>query len=424
MSRVTLVLALLLLGACTAEPVGVVRLALDAAALPDGVDRINLMLAGPGLAPRTVEVDPDTLAFEAEVTAGPARTLAVLAETDADGTWLPWYWGTTTFPIAPDEVRDVVVPAVPAAEIRPLVLLDGVPIAGAVVTTTLLDPDPDLPSSFEDASNDAGESARIVPAGRASFTATLQQGLGEWVSAAGAREIDLAQGDVVTVPLTLVSVEPAPVVARLELALGELHVGEAVDLIVRALDAEGRVVEDFAGTVVFEASDALALAVPAPYTFDPAVDRGEHVFAGGVQGLLALAGLVLHASVEGDPGVSGERVLDVLALDEIVGEAVRLVLEVLGDVHGGLLAAPVDLRVTALDEAGHVVTGYLGEVTFADSDRLLLAVPPDTVFTPEDMGVHHFVGGVQALLNLGLAVLRVRDVDDASLAGELQINIL
>jgi hypothetical protein len=410
--------------ACSAQPLGVARLSLGTASVPEGVDRLTLTLSAPDFAPRDVEVDLDTLSFDVEVPAGSARTLTVLGETDAGGVWLPWYWGTTSFTMAPGEITGVVVPAVPAARIHPLVLLDGAPAEGATVTTTLLESLADLPDEFEDPSATGEGPGRTLPVGRVALRAELQRGVAAWSTVAGGVEFDLRQGDVVTVPLVLEPRGQTPVVDHLELLLGEVRVGEAVDLVVRAVDAGGTSVESFDGVVELLSTDAGALSLPGPYAFEPEVDRGEHVFEGGAVGLAARAGIVVRATLQGDPSVSGERLVDVLAVDEVVGDAVRLVIEVLGEVHGGLLARPVDLRVTALDAAGRVATGYTGRVTFADSDRLLLAVPSDTTFTPGDAGVHRFEGGVLSLVNAGHASVRVRDADDAVVAGELAIDVL
>lgn len=120
---------------------------------------------------------------------------------------------------------------------------------------------------------------------------------------------------------------PIPLVPEvLDLQLGGriALLGAAVDISLRALDGDGRVVTDYSDEVVFEARvtaglgllglDDLQITVPGAYTFDPA-DQGSRVFTGGLQ-VVSLVGGLLGVAVHVEVTVT-DAALDLEATAEI-----------------------------------------------------------------------------------------------------------
>lgn len=117
---------------------------------------------------------------------------------------------------------------------------------------------------------------------------------------------------------------PPPIVAEaLELVLegGRALLGTALDISLRALDGDGRVVPDYAGEVrfAFRIVEVAGLGlgdveviVPGVYTFAPADDRGAHLFADGllVNALVQVLGL---ATVRVEVSVSDGEGLEATA---------------------------------------------------------------------------------------------------------------
>jgi len=415
--RRSLALCVMVTAACGGEDVGVVRLAIS----ESKVDASRVVVTAPDMLPVVLDFDPSSETFEGAVSAGESRTFTFFGEHGG----LPWYWGETTTDVTAGTVTDVSMDAWPAGRMFVQVSLPtGEGAVGAAVDLVRVAGDADAPalrSGITDATGGIGLWAPAAREGAASpFRWEPSASLGSLASAPLGFAIDLAQGAFVEIPTALV--DPAAP-ARIVLVVGSLVGGvapEATDLFVRVLDASGSPATDYAGTISFDGSDTALLGVPADYAFDPATDGGEHVFAGGLVALVASGAATLAVRDVDRPALSDERTVDILDAGTVVGDAVSLLLRVKG---GLVLGVASDVVVTALDASGRVATGYRGTVTFADSDVAALAVPPDQTFGPLDLGVRTIPAGVLPLLPVGTAILRVHDVDDATLAGALELPI-
>ena len=158
----------------------------------------------------------------------------------------------------------------------------------------------------------------------------------------------------------------------------EKAAGTAFNVTVTALDAGGRLANDFLGKVTFTSGDGQAV-LPAAYTFT-ATDQGVKTFTvtlktAGVQNLTARAG-----------GATGS--------DSVVitpAAASRLRVTPAGTATAG---SPFDVTVTALDPFGNVATSYLGTVHLSTDDvGTGVSLAADYTFTGADAGVHTFTGG-------------------------------
>ena len=104
--------------------------------------------------------------------------------------------------------------------------------------------------------------------------------------------------------------------------------------------------------------------------------------------------------------------IDIGAFEVQPGIAVELVLSTSASTIAG---APFAVTVTALDNYGHVASGYTGPVTFSSSDPYPGVLPADYTFTSDDGGTHTFAG--VTLFTAGSQTLTVQDSATAALAG-------
>jgi parallel beta-helix repeat protein len=84
---------------------------------------------------------------------------------------------------------------------------------------------------------------------------------------------------------------------------------------------------------------------------------------------------------------------------------------------------PFDLTVYALDDYGHVATGYRGTVTFTTTDPdPAVVLPVDYTFTADDAGVHTFAGGF-TLVTPGDQTIAATDTGADGLTGSATVTV-
>jgi uncharacterized delta-60 repeat protein len=157
-------------------------------------------------------------------------------------------------------------------------------------------------------------------------------------------------------------------------APAEVTAGQPFDVTVSAVDDNGNVVPDYAGTVTLSSSDPLAPAL------------GSHTFTTGDGGVYTFSGVQLFTagphSLFADDGILNSQAD--LTVDP--GLAVALVLSGPDQVSAGV-SFVVTLR--AYDAYGNVATGYRGSVSFVSTDPQA-QLPVDYAFTADDAGSHDF----------------------------------
>jgi uncharacterized delta-60 repeat protein len=154
----------------------------------------------------------------------------------------------------------------------------------------------------------------------------------------------------------------------------EVTAGQPFDVTVSAVDDNGNVVPDYAGTVTLSSTDPLAPAL------------GNHTFTTADGGVFTFSAVQLFTagpqSVSADDGnLSGQADLTVDP-----GLAVGLLLT--GPDHA-TAGVPLVVTVSAVDAWGNVATGYTGTVWLeaTDPDANL---PDSWEFTADDAGTHQF----------------------------------
>jgi hypothetical protein len=394
---------------CGAADVATVTLALSA---PPDVDAADLTVTGPGMNPVLAAVTLPDATFSLDVPAGPARRFELHARVAGAPRWL----GLATVDLAAG-AASLTIPAVPAGAAHGRVTLAGAGVPDAALTFAAVAPPADFPASYTAVADAAGDYALWLPAGAYTVTAGVAVGLVPPDRAS----LNVATGVDALFDVALAS---PGAVAALALEVPAVLLGgltpAATSFVVRALDAGGAPFAAYAGTVTFLGSDLGILGVPADYTFT-AADAGAHTF--DVTPLVPAGLGLLSVADVANPALAAAIV--VVIDDPLLpkGPAVELVLMAAGLV-GGLVPTPGTLTVAALDATGNLATGYLGTVTFADSDLLLLTVPGDYTFTAADGGSHVFPNALLPLIPVGSALVRAHDVVDPSIAGSLLVDIL
>ena len=146
--------------------------------------------------------------------------------------------------------------------------------------------------------------------------------------------------------------------------------GGSVDLVVTALDSSNTVVQNYAGTVHFTSTDALA-TLPSDYTF-VAGDTGTHTFTSGATLKTAGAQTVTATDIaNGSPtGTS-----NVVAVSAAAATHFAVVAPA-----GATAGTAFNFTVTARDTFGNTATGYTGIVHLTSSDGIA-ALPADGTLT-------------------------------------------
>jgi hypothetical protein len=174
-------------------------------------------------------------------------------------------------------------------------------------------------------------------------------------------------------PITQIVTASAATHFSLSAATGSTA-GQAVPVIVTALDAYNNPVAGYSGTVHFTSSDGQA-GLPADYTFMPS-DNGSHPF----NSTLKTAGAqTLTAYDLANPGVGGSATIQVVA-------AAATHLQLVAAQNTIYPNVPFAMIVTALDAYGNVAISYRGTIHFTSSDAQA-SVPADVTFTAAANGV-------------------------------------
>jgi sugar lactone lactonase YvrE len=195
--------------------------------------------------------------------------------------------------------------------------------------------------------------------------------------------------------------------------------GSAFAVTVRVVDANGRQVVGYRGTVHFSTS-AQQAGLPANYTFT-ATDQGIHTFI-GVN--LDTAGADSVTVQDTTSGINGTTSVNVQP-----GSLAELVL------RGGvtvLIGQPIQVSVSAADAFGNAVQTFIGTVHFSSSDASA-GLPPDYTFTASDKGTHTFsvsfnTAGAQSIKvsdsadNLGSGSLSAIVIGSLKIAAPLSVQ--
>jgi hypothetical protein len=183
--------------------------------------------------------------------------------------------------------------------------------------------------------------------------------------------------------------------------------GKPFSITVSALDADGNVIKDYAGTVHFGSSDVMA-GLPNDYAFT-ADDAGVHTFDGVT---LFHAGDQWVRALDTDTAVSGYTVVTV-----VPAPADHFRVTALSRVLSG---TPFDITITALDPYGNIDFNYTGTVKFTTTDKdPTVVLPLDYTFTSDDAGIHTFTDtgrGESTLITVGDQTITVTD-------GTISLNI-
>ena len=250
-------------------------------------------------------------------------------------------------------------------------------VAGTLLTTTVTAVDAhgnvatDFPGTVHFTSTDA---VAQLPADTAFTAADLgSRTFPAVLKKAGTSSITVASGALTVATASVVVRHAAATQVTLQGLLTSVGVDTPQSLTVAVRDAFANAVTDYAGTIHFTNTDALA--TPIPDTAFAAADLGARVVTlqfgtAGTQSLTASD--TVTASITGSVSTQVQH-----------GVAARLVLAGIpsSTVAGTLLNA----TVTVVDAHGNVVTDFAGTVHFASAD-LTAQLPADFVFTAADAG--------------------------------------
>jgi hypothetical protein len=218
---------------------------------------------------------------------------------------------------------------------------------------------------------------------------------------------------VTPVPVTPVPVTPPPVtppsVSRLVVASlrASVPAGTGVNFTVTAVDATGKTVTGYRGTVHFSSTDSQAI-LPGNFTFT-AADNGVYMFVA----IPKTAGTQsLRVTDTGTGSITGSQTITVTP-----APVNRLLLA--GLPSPATAGTPTTFTVTAIDAFGKTVIGYVGTIHFSSSDSQAI-LPANYTFTAADNGKHTF--GI-TLKAVGIQSLTVADTATATVMGMQAISV-
>jgi hypothetical protein len=235
---------------------------------------------------------------------------------------------------------------------------------------TSSDPDASLPSNYTFTAADAGTHVFVA-------NVILRTAGTQWVQATDTAisTVTALQSGIVVTPHAVTSV----------VAYGMTTprtAGSTGSIRVTALDAAGKRVYSYRGTVHFTSTDAAA-SLPSNYTFK-AADNGTHVFVGNVV-LTTIGTWSVTATDTATASLTSTQT-------GIAVQPAASKLVVSGLTTPRTAGSTGSIRVTATDADGNRVT-YRGKVHFTSTDPLA-GLPADYTFTAADNGTHVFAGNV------------------------------
>jgi hypothetical protein len=198
----------------------------------------------------------------------------------------------------------------------------------------------------------------------------------------------------------------APVASNLVVRIpSNTFAGLATNVTVSAVDASGRAVPGYTGTVTLTSSDPKAV-LPASYTFTSA-DQGVHVF------------LVTFNTTGADKVTATDKAALTGSATTNVAAAVvadHLLVQLPASTPVGV---PITVTVTAVGTSGHRLNGYGGTIALTSSDAAAV-LPANYTFTLSDHGRHTF----QVILNTaGTQTVTATDTTTASITGKGSVTV-
>jgi hypothetical protein len=241
-------------------------------------------------------------------------------------------------------------------------------LAGATTTSA-------LPTSLTFHHGESDFQAMFTGTGTGTFTATETDAINTTpITGSGATTVDPA-----TTATQLVVFIPAHETA-----------GQAVNVVVEALDAAGHVVPNYTGTVTLTSPTDATATLPSPYQFT-ASDAGRHTFQVTFSAASGTGQQTITATDNSDPQLTGSDSTNLTSADVVTHFGVTIPENV-------QVGVPVDVLVTALNANNRPVRDYTGTVSFAPAGASTTAsetLPASYTFTTGhwwrgDDGRHEF----------------------------------
>jgi hypothetical protein len=187
----------------------------------------------------------------------------------------------------------------------------------------------------------------------------------------------------------------------------QAYAGQATQVTVVALDANGMIVPGYTGTVHFTSTDSKA-TLPADYTFTSS-DHGRHTFTITPS---ATGSMTVTATDTTTASITGSTTINVNTAPVVTHFFVETE-------EQGYVGAPTEVLVAALDASNHLVRGYAGTVALTSTgsgDKL----PANYTFTSSDHGVHVFSVTPGST---GSDTITATDTTTASITGTATLNV-